>query len=79
VNQNQPWNERLGSLIRERRQLLQLTQNEVASLAGCSKLFIVQLEAGKRTIRLEKLMDVLTVLGLQIRLEEGNDGVTNDR
>ncbi len=61
----------LGSAIRTRRRALKLTQLELAALANCGPAFLYQLETGKRSVRLEKVIEVLHVLGLQIALEPG--------
>jgi y4mF family transcriptional regulator len=58
----------VGGQIKERRRSLLLTQPELASLAGCSERFVRDLEAGKPGVRLDKLQDVLDVLGLELRL-----------
>ena len=52
--------------VRERRKSLRLSQQELADLAGCSTRFIHALEHGKRTVRLDKLLDVLEVLGMEL-------------
>ena len=60
---------RLGNIalqVRERRKGLRLTQEDLADLAGCSPRFIRSLEAGKATVRMDKLLDVLDVLGLDL-------------
>lgn len=56
----------ISSSVRERRAKLGLTQAELAELAGCSTRFIHTVEAGKKTVRLDKLIDVLDVLGLEL-------------
>lgn len=43
-----------------------LRQEELAELAGCSTRFVHTVEAGKPTVRLDKLTDVLGVLGLRL-------------
>lgn len=58
----------LGRRIRARRRELSLNQTEVAELAGCSLSFVHMLEAGKPTVRLNKLLDVANVLGLRLTL-----------
>ena len=63
--------EGLGKVIRARRKDLKLTQEELAEFAGCGVVFIYEAEIGKETIRLDKLLDVLKILGLQLRLENG--------
>ena len=59
----------LAADVRERRRALSLTQDDLAALAGCSPRFVRALEAGKPTIRLDKLLDVLGVLGLELRAQ----------
>lgn len=58
----------LGRQIRERRRSLRLTQDELADLAGCSSRFVRALEVGKPSVRLDKVLDVLDVLGLDLQL-----------
>jgi HTH-type transcriptional regulator / antitoxin HipB len=58
----------LGRQLRERRRSLRLTQDELADLAGCSPRFVRALEVGKPSVRLDKVLDVLDVLGLDLQL-----------
>jgi len=45
-------------------------------MAGCGPVFIYDLETGnKASFRLDKLIDVLEVLGLQLALETGKQGL----
>jgi HTH-type transcriptional regulator / antitoxin HipB len=74
-HRNQSPTNPLGEAVRARRKLLRLTQRHVADLAGCAELFVREVEAGKPTVRLDKLVDVLTVLGLRLTLESGRDGI----
>jgi len=60
--------EDLGVQIRTRRGELRLTQVEVADVARVSPRLVVELEHGKSTARLEGVMRVLAVLGLDIYL-----------
>jgi HTH-type transcriptional regulator/antitoxin HipB len=62
------WATRLGSELRARRKLLRLTQEELAVLAGCGPDFLYDLERGKPTVRLDKLVPVLDVLGLELKV-----------
>ena len=55
-------------LIRDRREALHLTQSELAELARCSTRFVHMAEAGKATLRLDKLLAVLAVLGLGLQV-----------
>lgn len=65
----------LATAIRKQRKALRLTQWELAKFAGCGVDFIYDLENAKPTIRLDKLMDVLVILGLQLTLEIGKQGL----
>lgn len=56
----------LGRTVRARRRALRLTQQDVADLAGCSPRFLRALEGGKSTVRLDKVLDVVDVLGLEL-------------
>ncbi len=71
---------RLADAVRRRRVDLGLRQEEVADLADCSERFVHSVEAGKITIRLDKLLDVLDVLGLTLEVARGhgNIGVSSD-
>jgi y4mF family transcriptional regulator len=64
---------RLGTALRNRRKSLGLTQQELARLAGCGLAFLYELEIGKATVRFDKLLSVLRVLGLELSLIEGKD------
>ena len=56
----------LASTVRARRVALGLTQLVLAELAGCSTRFVHTVEAANSTVRLDKLCDVLEVLGLRL-------------
>ena len=60
--------EALGHEVKKRRAALGLRQAELAELAGCSPRFLHSLENGKPTLRLDKVLDVLEVLGLDLLL-----------
>jgi y4mF family transcriptional regulator len=55
-----------GTLIRERRKQLQLTQNDLATRSGVGLRFIVELEAGKPSCQLGKALVVATEVGLRL-------------
>ncbi|HCT75787.1 MAG TPA: DNA-binding protein [Micromonosporaceae bacterium] len=61
----------LAHAIRLRREDLGLRQDELAALAGCSTKFISFVERAKPSIRIDKLLDVLAVLGLDLELKLG--------
>lgn len=67
--------QKLGSIVRAERRKHALNQAELAVHAGCGHVFIIDLERGKPTLRLHKVLDVLKVLGLQIRIERGKKGL----
>ncbi|MGF7234925.1 MAG: type II toxin-antitoxin system Y4mF family antitoxin [Frankia sp.] len=64
----------LGRAVRLRRQSLGLRQEQLADLAGCSERFVHTLETGKATVRLDKVLDVLTTLGLTLTVGRGRSG-----
>jgi HTH-type transcriptional regulator/antitoxin HipB len=56
----------LGDLIRQRRRSLNLKQLDIAGLGNTGNRFIVDLEGGKPTVQLQKALDVLNLLGLEV-------------
>jgi y4mF family transcriptional regulator len=60
--------EALSKTVREQRKRLGVSQVELAELAGCGRGFVIQLEQGKQTLRLDTLLSVLNVLGLELSL-----------
>lgn len=62
------WTQRLAERVRERRKVLRLTQVDVATLSGCGPDFLYDLERAKPTLRLDKLLAVLDVLGLELQV-----------
>lgn len=59
----------LGAAVLATRNKLSLTQPQLAMAAGVGVRFIVELEAGKPTIRLETLLKVLHALGGSLAVE----------
>ena len=53
----------LGQSLRAARRQLGLTQAQLSSAAGVGLRFIVELEAGKPTLRLEHVLRVIKALG----------------
>ncbi len=60
--------QQLGSALRAARKQLGLTQPQLALAAGVGLRFIVELEAGKPTLRLENVLRVIDALGGEIQL-----------
>lgn len=58
----------LGDLLRAARKHLGLTQPQLALAAGVGVRFIVDLEAGKATLRLENVLRVIDALGGTLHL-----------
>ena len=66
----------LGATIRRERKSRSLTQQELGDLAGTGLNFVSQIERGKETVRFDKLVAILRVLGLKLVLSRGTDGLT---
>ncbi len=74
----------LAHLIRESRSRKHITQEGLATLAGVSRKWVVDLEAGKRTTDISMVLRTLRALGLGVDVREardrsGDDGVDLDR
>lgn len=59
----------LGSLIREERMRQKLTQTDLAGISGVGITFISQLENGKETVEMGRVIRVLTMLGIDLYAE----------
>jgi y4mF family transcriptional regulator len=60
----------LSPLIREKRKKDGLTQAEAASLCGVGVRFLSDLENGKETLQISKVLKVLEGLGLVVEVRE---------
>ena len=60
--------EQLGATLRHTRKYLRLTQAQLALAAGVGLRFIIELEAGKPTVRLDKVFNVIHALGGELHL-----------
>lgn len=60
--------EQLGRALRAARKQLGLIQPQLALAAGVGVRFIVDLEAGKPTLRLENVLRVIDALGGEVHL-----------
>jgi len=58
----------LGSMLRERRMALAITQRQLAEMCDLAPNTIIQLERGTGNARLNTLLSVLDVLGLSLDL-----------
>jgi y4mF family transcriptional regulator len=57
---------RIAAAVRNRRRALELTQQDVADLAGVSERFVRFVEQGKASVRVDSLAAVLDSLGLAL-------------
>lgn len=65
--------EELGKLVQQTRRDQSLLQSDIAGLAGTGNRFIVDLERGKPTLQLQKVLDVLDLMGLEVIIQrKGN-------
>jgi len=58
--------EELGSLIRERRNALRLTQEDLAAVASVTPRLLGEVERGKQTAQLDGVLRILASLGLDL-------------
>jgi len=60
----------LGQIVREVRKQQNLTQEDVMGLAGFGNRFIIDLERGKETVQMQKVIEVLQLLGLELQVRK---------
>ena len=63
----------IGAAVRLARKAAGLRQDDLAGLAGVGTRFLIELEAGKPTMRLDKLLDVLGTLGINLHIDGAPD------
>lgn len=56
----------LAQLIKQKRKKLKLTQVDLAQKAGVGLRFLRELESGKTTLRMDKVNQVLNLLGYEL-------------
>jgi len=59
----------IGKLIRYHRKQADLSQEELARVAGVGKTVVFDIEKGKLTIRFETLVKLLKALNIQLHFE----------
>jgi y4mF family transcriptional regulator len=62
----------LGSLVRKERKASGLTQAELALTSGTGMRFISDLENGKPTCQIGKILTVLETLGIRVTMSSPN-------
>ena len=60
----------LGAAIRARRKKLKVTQKNLAMTCGTGLRFIVDLEKGKATCQIGKILQVLNALGMKVTIAD---------
>ena len=63
----------IGTLVRTKRIELGMTQARLADISGNGTRFISELENGKQTMHIGKVLDLLNLLGLCISISERGD------
>ena len=58
----------MGAAVRAQRKRLALKQLDIAGLGNTGNRFIVDLESGKPTLQLQKVLNTLDLLGLELVL-----------
>lgn len=58
----------IGEMVRLTRKSMKLTQPDLALTSGTGLRFIVDLEKGKPTCQLGKVLQVLNALGISVQL-----------
>lgn len=56
----------VGKIVKSTRKKLGVTQRDLALTSGTGLRFIIELEQGKPTCQLEKVLTVLRTLGLKL-------------
>ena len=62
-------NQQIGKIIQERRGYLNLTQKDVAEMAGITFKSVSEIELGIRNPSFNTLKSVLDVLGLELKVQ----------
>jgi len=63
----------IATTVKAARRTLKLRQAELAAAAGVGVRFLIELEAGKPTVQLDKTLAVLNALGLDMALVSRSD------
>jgi len=66
----------IGKLIRKTRKAQNLRQEELAAAANVGVRFLIELEGGKTTAQVGKVLSVLAALGITLTLSPPNSALT---
>lgn len=69
----------IASQIKHLRKKIGLTQIEFARRVGVGLRFLRELEQGKTTVRMDKLVQVLEFLGYHLEIKKSEPGSTSAR
>jgi y4mF family transcriptional regulator len=67
--------EDIGRTVRDTRKSMGLRQESLAAAAGVGLRFLVELERGKPSVRLDKMLAVLDALGLELEVKPRGEAV----
>jgi len=65
----------IGSLVKQKRNQLNMTQSQLATVSGAGVRFLSDLENGKPTMQIGKILEILHVLGLDVYILERGTSV----
>jgi HTH-type transcriptional regulator / antitoxin HipB len=71
--------EQIGQLVTKARKMLGVTQKDLALTSGTGLRFIIELEQGKSTCQIGKVLTVLHTLGLRMQLTLPAGGGAGER
>ena len=57
-----------GSILKQKRKDLKMTQGELAELVGVKQSYISRLERGEEDVRISSLIPIANTLGLELKL-----------
>ena len=69
---------KLSKFIKKRRKLLDITQEELASKAGVGLRFVREIEQGKKSLRLDKVNQVLSLFGFEMGPEKISERIYDE-
>ena len=70
--------QQLGQLVRRQRKATGMNQTELGMVSGTGRRFISDLENGKETCQIGKVMSVLGNLGIELVVKTRNGGELAD-
>jgi y4mF family transcriptional regulator len=71
--------QQIGHLVKKARKTLSVTQKDLALTSGTGLRFIIELEQGKATCQIGKVLTVLHTLGISLQLTLPAGGGAGER